>query len=268
MDKNRLKEMSRDKRFISGIYNYCDQWCERCTHTSRCLNYNIVEEEFADPETRDIQNDAFWKKLTGIMKDTSDLLKEKASQEGIDLEEMAFNNSEEKGLSIMEVADSHEISRAARSYTRMAEDWFEKAEPLFSETEEADPDFQSFGDTSGGIEENDLDDALQVVKWYQGQIYVKLMRAISGLMYETSEKTEGMDQYARDSDGSAKVALIGIERSIAAWKIIANQLPSYNNQKIKAIMNHLALLRKKIEKDFPEARAFVRPGFDRIDLNS
>ena len=86
MNKERLKEMAQDKRFISGIYNYCDQWCERCTQTSRCLNQAMIEEEFTDPETQDIRNEAFWTKLSEIFKDTLDMLKERALSEGIDLD--------------------------------------------------------------------------------------------------------------------------------------------------------------------------------------
>ena len=26
-------------RFITGIYNYCDYWCERCHFTRQCRNY-------------------------------------------------------------------------------------------------------------------------------------------------------------------------------------------------------------------------------------
>ena len=34
-----LKELAGDPQFISGVYNYCDRWCERCPLTSRCFVY-------------------------------------------------------------------------------------------------------------------------------------------------------------------------------------------------------------------------------------
>ena len=37
-------EFAGDPRFISGIYNYCDRWCERRHFTSRCLNYEQLPE--------------------------------------------------------------------------------------------------------------------------------------------------------------------------------------------------------------------------------
>ena len=33
MIRERLEALAGDERFIPGIYNYCDRWCER-THAS------------------------------------------------------------------------------------------------------------------------------------------------------------------------------------------------------------------------------------------
>lgn len=55
---------AEDSRFIEGIYNYCDRWCERCPFASRCLNYaqlQMMEDERGfDPTERDVENAAFW----------------------------------------------------------------------------------------------------------------------------------------------------------------------------------------------------------------
>jgi hypothetical protein len=141
VDKEKLKEMAQDKRFIIGIYNYCDRWCEHCPQTSRCLNYAVVEEEFADPKTRDIQNEAFWKKLAEILRDTLDLLKERAASEGIDLNAFDSVEFEEENHSVQEVARNHEISRAARAYADMVKNWFDGAKSFFGEEEETGPDY-------------------------------------------------------------------------------------------------------------------------------
>ena len=36
MELDELDEMMDDPRLISGIYNYCDRWCERCAFVERC----------------------------------------------------------------------------------------------------------------------------------------------------------------------------------------------------------------------------------------
>ena len=67
-----------------------------------------------------------------------------------------------------------------------------------------------------------LEEAIEVVRWYQHFIHVKLMRAVAGQLRERSQPP---DEFPRDSDGSAKVALIAIDRSIGAWGEIRNQIP-------------------------------------------
>ncbi len=263
MKSKNLKDMAADKNFISGIYNYCDRWCERCTQTSKCLNYSIAEEEFADPESRDLHNEAFWKKLSDIFEGTLAMAKERAEAEGIDLD--AIGHDEDDDRSVIEAAEGTEISRAAMFYSDMADDWFTGAEPLFEKDANQGPGPLPSAVNHEDPEKDDLEYAMEVVRWYQNQICVKMMRAISGQMEEQGAPMEGVEQYARDSDGSAKVALIGIDRSISAWGIIHNHLPVPD---IPVIITHLSRLRKRIETDFPDARGFIRPGFDRIDLNS
>jgi hypothetical protein len=59
----------------------------------------------------------------------------------------------------------------------------------------------------------------------------------------------------------------GIDRSIAAWEAMPHVVPLLE----KAILDmqvHLEQLRREVEKAFPAAREFIRPGFDKIDLNS
>lgn len=264
MDKKKLIDLAKDKRFIKGIYNYCDRWCERCPHTLKCLNYFIVKEEFADPETRDLDSEAFWNRLSGILAESLELINEKAAVEGLDLNSLHLDKLEEKNHLVMGAAEGHDISRAAKAYSRMTEEWFNEAEILSVKAEKGDSGSLLVPENKYIYQNDEMEDALKVVSWYQNQIYAKLIRAISSRIEEDAKISEGSDKYARDSDGSAKVALIGIDRSISAWGIIHNHFP---NPDIRHIIANLDRLRGRIEKDFPDARAFIRPGFDRIDLN-
>ncbi len=98
-------------------------------------------------------------------------------------------------------------------------------------------------------------------RWYQHFIYVKLLRAVQGKLEETPQ---GLDEFPKDSDGSAKVALIAIDRSIAAWGQMREHFPQRRDD-ILDVLVHLDRLRRKTETLFPDARAFVRPGFDSPD---
>ena len=71
---------------ISGIHNYCDRWCERCPFTSRCAVYAMEEADpDVNPAARDINNEAFWKKLAAIFAETHAMISAMAEERGIDL---------------------------------------------------------------------------------------------------------------------------------------------------------------------------------------
>jgi hypothetical protein len=88
------------------------------------------------------------------------------------------------------------------------------------------------------------------------------MRALSCRSDGWEDEPE-MADFPKDSDGSAKVALIGIDRSIAAWRLVQLSLPDRLDSIVPLILQ-LERLRKRVEKSFPEARDFVRPGFDEL----
>jgi len=266
MNKEKIKKLAQNTHFITGIYNYCDRWCERCPFTSRCLNFALGNEQFADPESRDITNKLFWQKLTEMFQITLDLLKETVEREGIDLDSLDIQELAEEEMFNEEVAENHECCRAAKVYGEIADDWFDSARDLFGQKED-EPDLNMLPEmpyVSPVWEGASFEEAVQVVRWYQDQIYVKLMRAIRGHL---EEKPEILDEFANDSDGSAKVALIAMDRSIAAWGEIRNHCPLRDND-ILDLLVHLDRLRRRVEKVFPAAREFIRPGFDKIHLNS
>jgi len=252
VDRDRLKKLAEDERFIVGIYNYCDRWCERCPQTSRCLNFTISEEEFSDHETHDIQNEAFWRELSEIFGETLELLREAGKKWGIELETLDSVRDSESMRANDEAAENHVVCRAAKSYSKMVEDWFKGREGFFFETGPA-------ANRGVGIEE-----AFEVIQWYQYFIAAKVMRAIRGKMEE--EKERG-NEFISDSDGSAKIALVAIDHSMSAWAVISH----YNHvhiERVFEIISFLDRLRQAVEETFPNARSFIRPGFERIDLNA
>ncbi len=266
MDKEDIKKLAANPQFIQGIYNYCDRWCERCQFTSRCMNFSVAGEQFSDPETRDITNEIFWEKLAETFQMTLDLVKETAEQEGIDLDSIDTEEIAEEERLAEEIAKNHECCRIAKVYGEMVDTWFDSVGHFFEGgDDEVNLGMELEGPMDNPVREaTGLEDAVEVIRWYQHQIYVKLMRAVRG---ELREEQEILDEFPKDSDGSAKVALIGIDRSIAAWGEIRSHFPLFNKD-IMDLLLHLERLRRKVEKVFPAARAFIRPGFDRITLNS
>jgi len=263
MDKNRIEDLAGDPRFIPGIYNYCDRWCERCAFTSRCMNYALSEEEFDSPESRDIDNQAFWDKLHGIFAGTLEMVREKAQEMGIDLDAIDLHEAAEQSERVHKAAREQPYSREAMKYIKMVDDWFKSNEGLL---EDKSDELQTLAEagipgTNPADEALSIRDCLEVIRWYQHQIYVKLCRAAGGMIRSMIEEIECLQE---DADGSAKVAILGIERSIASWAALLPHLPDQE----PSILRLLAMLRRLLqqaETAFPHARALLRPGFDTAD---
>ncbi len=250
MDKDDLVKLAESGRFIPGIYNSCDRWCERCPVTSRCLTFAVTNELCADRDSFDIQNAAFWHHLAESLQLAADLLRKRAEELGVDLDSVTCEElaEEEKRT---EEARNHECSLLAKRYAKMVEEWFDSG---ITEGENASR-------LGSGVS---LQEALEVIRWYQHQIYIKLLRAIRS---DSENQTEIVDDLPGDSVAQAKIVLIGIDRSIAAWGVVRKRLRAPDDE-VLDLMVRLDRLRRGVEKVFPDARALVRPGFEAIDLDS
>jgi hypothetical protein len=237
MRRRNLTELANNPDLISGIYNYCDRWCERCPLTSRCLVYAAEQEDDVSHENQDIRNEAFWRKLGSIFQETRELISEWAKEAGVDLTEPTCED-ESRHQRKRQLVDNHPLAKYGKKYANAASDWFRE----FDQTTERS---------------ESLEDAREVIQWYQYQIAVKTIRALSGRREELDEDPE----LPKDSDGSVKVALIGIDRSIAAWRLMQLSLPE-RAETIVPLILQLERLKHRLEKGFPDARSFVRPGFD------
>ena len=266
MKKEDIKKLAKNKDFIPGIYNYCDRWCERCPFTSRCMNFAMSREYTTDPEASDINNEKFWQSLSEIFKVTREMLEESAEEMGIDIDAIDFEETSREESIKNKIVQNHECCRAAKKYSEMVDELF---------ASEYTPSLRVIGkqEAKNAVELNKIDstdrpftneEVVEIIYWYQHFIYVKLMRSVHGTLGNTSDLLE---DYPKDSDGSAKVALIAIDRSMAAWTHMHNYFPNLQTQ-ILLILAQLDRLRNRVEIIFPEARNFIRPGFDEIKMET
>ena len=276
MRKNHLRELARNPDFISGIYNYCDRWCERCPFTARCLVYATekADNDAADPEVHDINSAKFWSRLESVFRETHEMILEWAEEAGVDLAtveaEAALADREQQRHD----AKEHELSLSARRYAEMVQRWF---------TEEFAVEERVHDDTTGKSNntEDDIDisDAIEVIRWYQFFVAAKVFRALMGLeersadddlaaddIFTDTELDEDeleLDVVGYDADGSAKIALIAIDRSSSAWRVMQSTLLE-KAESIRPMLLELERLRRTAEQTFPQARDFIRPGFDEV----
>ena len=262
MNKEELKKLAQNPNHIPGIYNYCDRWCERCPFTSRCLNYAMGEEDDRqDTENADIKRKDFWNTIEDSLTLAMELLQEMAEEQGIDLNDIDVDETTREQELLRKAAASHVLAKMAKKYSDMVDSWFKKNQAIFRQREQDLTTELSIGLEQKKLynEAKSIVDATEVISWYQFQIHIKLMRALSNP--DVDEEIE--DEIQNDSNGSAKVALIGMDRSIGAWARLNEHFPDQSDE-ILDILLLLDRLRKKTEKTFPLARVFRRPGFDTI----
>jgi hypothetical protein len=264
MTPDELLAQARNPNFISGIYNYCDRWCERCPMTDRCLLFASTPPEENLPEgSVEEHKHAMMRQIEASFTLTIDLLNKIAAEKGIDLSDsnktenpMREHNHQRKD------AEKSPLTRQAKQYLDVSKNWFDHSDATFlakdKEFEQAARLQLPGRDLARETEE--LKNAMDVVHWYQFQIVVKLVRAQTSRMRQI-DWDDDVEPMPKDSDGSAKVALIGIDRSIGAWGIMLQALPDQED-KILDLLKILDRLRRMTEEEFPDARAFKRAGFD------
>ena len=236
-----------DNEKISGIYNYCDRWCEKCSFTSKCMNYESLEKKGL-LENNDISNAEFWKKMGDIFSETKELLYKAAEEQGIDLSAIQIDQEEAKRKH--EDLYNHFLVQDARKYANLVNEFFETHDANIKDQLIHLMDLEKAKKVGAAIE---------IIRWYQHFIQVKLMSAIN-FEKENEIDINEISEY-NYSLGSAKIALISVDRSISAFTVLYNEFTSLNDD-IITLFALLERIKKNIESLFPKVHEFIRPGFD------
>lgn len=251
-------------KHIDGIYNYCDRWCERCNFTRRCLIFELNTARVKNSGQLDLGYKAFRDDMNRIFELAVKLALQSLQNEDLTAGKKEMEYIENKiwnQKDAIEKAKEHSISREANAYILMTFNFFRKEERLFKQKADEKNSRLHLGWNEKEInrETQMINDSIEVINRYNPQIWVKLIRALTAKF--EGEEWQDKNGLPRDSDGSAKVALIGIDRSMAAWGRLQQSVPE-KTDKLISILVHLDKLRKHVEILFSSARSFQRPGFD------
>ena len=235
-DFDRLVARAADPRLIPGIYNYCDGRCPRCPFTERCLTFldNRDLESAGEPSS-------IGEMVSASLQRTLEILTEVARREGIDLENIS------KGDPAPEIEDDAErqgrdpLVVSAREYGELAWRIARALEPVVARR----------GDAS-------VCEAVDTIEWFSTMLSAKIRRAICG----QSDGWEDRDGVQADHNGSAKVALLGIAESRAAWSVLMEAGKATADGAPAQAVKMLDALDRDVRARFPRATEFVRPGFD------
>jgi hypothetical protein len=229
--------------YIDFISSYCDRWCERCAFTARCSAYAVdiatamcdgnreagIELAVGAPPP---QSDAEARRREAFLELLSNFEPTEAELADVKREDEARDERIEE----CPLATSSEIA------SMLVHCWLEDHYERVAVTADAA-----------------IATALDIASRDGFFIHAKLHRALDGR--DRALHGEGFDEHPtqNDSNGSAKAALISIVRSIEAWDLIARATGDRDARYIHA---ELTQLRQDVERDFPDAWKFIRPGFD------
>jgi len=254
---NSLKQIIEDNSdLIPGIYNFCDRWCEKCKKTDKCTIYKFENSKDIDNENID--------DISDILKQAIDILKDIAEQENIDFNvdeifnDIENNKEDDDFQNSNSEIENNILCILAKKYVDLTsillDNVNEKLELIHNNMlvkQELDIEIEELD-----IKFDDIDYAFDVIINYHHLIYIKLFRAIDNLFFN--------EEYKNDSNGYAKLVLIIINKSFNAWKLVMEFIPNIQDE----IIDVLALL-QKLEREtnntFPEAKKFVRIGFEDED---
>jgi hydroxylamine reductase (hybrid-cluster protein) len=235
-------------RFISGIHNYCDRWCEKCRFTNRCRVYHNDQEYKKENPYMEGDTEAFFKHLTHIFSEIRKMVEKTAIELGIDLDQVKEEAKKEANKNKHEALPT--MAEVAENYGHALHDWLKESRERINQT------IQTLVVISED-EARKLFEAVETLSWYSFFIAAKLDRALTRFDDDDDE----FERY--DMLGSAKVATIGIERSIAAHAIILNHMPDEEDT-LLGFLTTLEKLRRASYDMFPGAMEFVRPGLDEL----
>jgi hypothetical protein len=173
-----------------------------------------------------------------------------------------FEEYMEKQARIDKETMNHSLVSAGMSYMDTFREWFASNEEFKRIAVQFESRLQmELPADNPEAECMNLYNAVEIVQWYYTVIAVKLRRAVRQIVEPLELEDDDLEDIPSDSDGSAKVALIGMDRSIWAWAIILKSMPEQEKD-ILDFLVRLERLRRETERTFPKARAFIRPGFD------
>jgi hypothetical protein len=231
------------KQRIDFISAYCDSWCERCAFTERCSHFALN----SALAMCDGDQEAAFELALGIPRTPGGPPQKTLQHRMADM--MAeFEPTERELEEIGREIDARDerikkcaAAEASLDYAIAARRWLEARER--------------------GAEQADAaaKEALEVVAWDSHLIHVKIMRALSGRDEYPNGAPFEKSAVQSDWNGSAKVSLISIDRSQAAWRTIAAVT---GDEAAGVLADSLPRLRVSVLKEFPRAMDFRRPGFD------
>ena len=216
--------------FIVGIFNYCDRWCERCPLTNRCRL-------FADMAEIDFEQ--------GNGPVTEPRMRRERRRLAAQMIEF--------------YAQAEELGETAG---RKPDECLGQLPQGLESSFEPDPEVVANGSAlRGKMRKLELSAnptvrlAIETIQYFSLFVPIKMMRAFSQVA------RHGPGDPQSDANGSGKAALLALERMESAWHTLIDT-HHYSPTEAAPFLAEIARMQRNLQRAVPNARKFVRPGFD------
>lgn len=220
--------MEVQQGFIAGIFNYCDRWCERCPLTNRCQVFaSLAEMEFEGGNGPLTEPRRERLRLAARVAEMHAQVEEAGEaallKQGEGVGQLPADLEPSFGPDPEVVANTHELRKK-----------FQKLEMS------ANPNVRL---------------AIETIKYFSLFVPIKMARALS----QVAQLGPGEQQ--SDANGSGKAALLALDRMENAWRSLIDT--HHISASVAApFLAEIARMQRNINCALPDARGFLRPGFD------
>jgi hypothetical protein len=242
---------SRQPACVPGIYNFCDRWCERCMFQQRCRVYlDVTRMQLEMDQGMPLE-------LAAVADEASDQgpphpvsASEQAEFQALlaEINRPPSQKEIEETTALMEASrrrrEAHPLSIAGRDYAETARRITAVLRPLVEE--KGDPVAIA---------------ATETIDRFAFMIAVKIWRAV-GSMIDHAIFGDDDGGAQSDANGSAKIVRLMVIESRDAWEVLTQIGRAMADGVPAAMITRLDALDAAVADEFPEAMAFVRPGFD------
>ncbi len=211
---------------VAGIFNYCDRWCEECNYTHKCTLFKVNDKQLPDKPLN------YWNDIDVHLEEFAELKDLTLKNENLKVDTSDYNK-----LKAKKVIDKFQIT---------LNNWLKNLEVRFGE---------SFVQLNGKSDQEKLVvNGLFILKRYADFLPLKAQC----IFYAYDEPLLVETGFQK---GSAKIALIVIERSLKIYALLEQGLPD-DKKACQFFKKLLSELKSRILIEYPDAMAFIRPGLD------
>lgn len=225
---------------ISGVYNYCFRWCERCPFNDRCSNYQLIEElEEEQPKKKGVKQ--VFRQIPLLFTDAITSLQDSCEAADYDWAEIKLQvDLEEVELSDLSM---RELDQLARQFSLALLRWL--------------------GEYRKEEKPASWEEALVVVQWYGTLLSSKTHRAVSSLEepWPDMPPDNSAEGITSDGNGSAKIALLAMARCLAALSVMLEEPGNYEEELLTFTLDVLRM-QQALRFYYPYVSAFERVAFD------